>query len=235
MKVTINCYNVKTKSRPVFLAAGSFVITFNNARNINKVPARKGAAMKKTLAAAAALLTISSSAFAAMPTGVFTSQQPTGPSSHVSHMSSSRRIHVDPLRRMHTPTGNRVRMTPAHGQTGPVGGRMSSMPHSCRHVGPSSATVHVGRSSVSMSGSRYSRNYVRPSLVSRYRYCPLPPPRWRYAGYYSGHYWHPYRFRSVWYRYPTACYGYPIVRHGYPVFFRGGWYARPGVHISIRI
>ncbi len=184
--------------------------------------------MKKTLAAAAALLTISSSAFAALPTGVFTAQKPPGLSSHSSHVSSSRRVHIDPFRQTRTAVGNRVRMTPVHGETGPVGGRMSSMHHSYRHGGPSSATVHVGPAHGLRSGPRYDRNYVRPSLVPCYRYHPLPPPRWRYAGYYSGHYWHPYRFSSVWY-------GHPIVRYGYPVFFRGGWYARPGVHISIRI
>ncbi len=184
--------------------------------------------MKKTLATVAALLTISSSAFAALPTGVFTAQKPPGALSHSSHMSASRRVHVDPFRQRHTAVGNRVRMTPVHGATGPVGGRMSSMHHSYRHGGPSSATVHVGPAHGLRSGQRYDRNYVRPSLVPRYRYHPLPPPRWRYAGYYSGRYWHPYRFTSVWY-------GHPIVHYGYPVFFRGGWYARPGVHIRIRI
>ena len=190
--------------------------------------------MKKTVAAAAALLTVSTSAFAALPPGVFTSQRPAG-SPPYSHVSSSQRVHVGPSQFTHTPTGNRVRMTPTYGQTGPVGGRMSSS--SFRHGGPSSATIHVGpppgpasRHIGPVSGPRYDRNYVRPSLPLPYYRPILPPPlpRWRYAGYYSGHYWRPYGYRSVWF-------GYPIAYYGYPGFFSGSYYARPGVRISVRI
>ena len=190
--------------------------------------------MKKPLAAAAALLTISASAFAALPPGVFTSQRPAGPPPHHSHVTSSQRVHVGPSQFTHTPTGNRVRMTNPHGHTGPVGGRMSS--GSFRHAGPSSATVHVGppagparRHIGPVSGPRYDRNYVRPSLPPPYYrpIPPLPPPRWRYAGYYSGHYWRPY-YRSVWF-------GYPIAYYGYPGIYPGVCYVRPGVRISVRI
>lgn len=162
--------------------------------------------MKKTLAAAAALLTISASAFAALPPGVFTSQRPAGPPPHHSHVTSSQRVHVGPSQFTHTPTGNRVRMTNPHGHTGPAR----------RHIGP-------------VSGPRYDRNYVRPSLPPPYYrpIPPLPPPRWRYAGYYSGHYWRPY-YRSVWF-------GYPIAYYGYPGIYPGVCYVRPGVRISVRL
>ena len=119
--------------------------------------------MKKALAVAAILLTFGSSAFAAPPPGVSSSHP------HHSHISSSHRVHVGPSHHMHTPTGNLVRMTPTHGQTGPVGGRMSSMHHGHHH-----SSVHVG-----------PRVHVRPSLP--------PPPRWRYAGYYV----RPYGYRAA--------------------------------------
>ena len=173
--------------------------------------------MKKTLAAVAALLTLSSSAFAAPSPGVFTSQRPP--------VSSSHRVHVSNSQRMHTPTGNRVRMTPTHGQLEPVGGRMSSMPHGHRREG--SASIHVGPPPGPRSGPRYDRNYVRPSLTfHRYYHSvpPPPPPRWRYAGYYG----RPYGY-SVWYGYPIAYYGYPC-----SVIY-GRYYVRPGVRISVRL
>ena len=169
---------------------------------------RKEVPMKKTLAAVAALITISSSAFAALPPGVFTSQRPPTASSH--------RVHVNPSHPVHTPTGNRVRMTPTHGQIGPVGGRMSSTAH--RHVGQPPVYRKVGPSP----GPHYDHVYVRPSLISYRYYRPLPPPRWRYVGYYG----RPY---SVWYGYPVAYYGYP-----YGVYY-GRYYATPGVSISVRI
>ena len=169
--------------------------------------------MKKTSAIATALLTVCASGFAALPPGTFTSQ----------------RVHVGSSQRMHTPTGNRVRMTPAHGQMGPVGGRMSSLPNVHRQGGPGTATVHVGPPpGPPPAGPRYDRNYVRPSLAPRY-YRPLPPPppsRWRYAGYYGRPYGY---YSSVWYGYPPAYYGYP-----YGVYY-GGYYVRPGVVISVRI
>ena len=153
--------------------------------------------MKKTLAATAALLAICSFAFAAPPPGTFSSQ----------------RIHVSPSQRMNTPIHNRVRMTPAHGQLGPVGGRMSSMPNSYHHDRPSSAHVHVHPS--------HARVYVRPSLPLRHYYRPLPPPlpihRYRYG------------YSSVWWGHPAAYYGYP-----YGVYY-GRYYARPSVHIGIRL
>ena len=153
--------------------------------------------MKKTLAATAALLTFCSFAFAAPPPGTFNSQ----------------RIHVSPSQRMHTPIHNRVRMTPAHGQLGPVGGRMSSMSAAYHHDRPSSAYVHVRPS--------HARVYVRPSLPLHYYYRPLPPPlpihRYRYG------------YSSVWWGHPVAYYGYP-----YGVYY-GRYYARPAVHIGIRI
>lgn len=120
--------------------------------------------MKKTLAATAALLTFCSFTFAAPPPGTFSSQ----------------RIHVSPSQRMHTPIHNRVHMTPAHGQLGPVGGRMSSMPRGYRHDRPSFAHAHVRPS--------HTRIYVRPSLpIHRYRY----------------------GYSSVWWGHPLAYYGYP--------------------------
>ena len=153
--------------------------------------------MKKTLAATAALLTFCSFAFAAPPPGTFNSQ----------------RIHVSPSQRMNIPIHNRVRMTPSHGQLGPVGGRMSSMPNSYHHDRPSSAHVHVHPS--------HARVYVRPSLPLRHYYRPLPPPlpihRYRYG------------YSSVWWGHPVAYYGYP-----YGVYY-GRYYARPAVHIGIRL
>ena len=153
--------------------------------------------MKKTLAATAALLTFCSFAFAAPPPGTFNSQ----------------RIHVSPSQRMNTPIHNRVRMTPSHGQLGPVGGRMSSMPNSYHHDRPSSAHVHVHPS--------HTRVYVKPSLPLRHYYRPLPPPlpihRYRYG------------YSSVWWGHPVAYYGYP-----YGVYY-GRYYARPSVHIGIRL
>ena len=218
--------------------------------------------MKKTLAAVAALLTISSSAFAALPPGVFTSQKPAGPASrppvsthrvHVSsyqpmdtitnrvhvtsyhpvntvtnrvHVTSSQPVHAG-LQHMHTPTGNRVRMTPTHGELEPVGGRMSSTARVSHHGGPASASIHVGPPPGPPAGTRYDRNYVRPSLPPHRYYHPVlpPPPRWRYAGYYG----RPYGYSSVWYGYPVAYYGYP-----YRVFY-GRYYVRPGIRISVRI
>ena len=153
--------------------------------------------MKKTLAATAALLTFCSFAFAAPPPGTFNSQ----------------RIHVSPSQRMNTPIHNRVRMTPSHGQLGPVGGRMSSMPNIYHHDRPSSAHVHVHPS--------HTRVYVRPSLPLHHYYRPLPPPlpihRYRYG------------YSSVWWGHPVAYYGYP-----YGVYY-GRYYARPSVHIGIRL
>ena len=153
--------------------------------------------MKKTLAATAALLAFCSFALAAPPPGTVSSQ----------------RIHVSPSQRMHTPIHNRVRMTPSHGQLGPVGGRMSSMPNSYHHDRPSSAHVHVHPS--------HTRVYVRPSLPLRHYYRPLPPPlpihRYRYG------------YSSVWWGHPVAYYGYP-----YGVYY-GRYYARPSVHIGIRL
>ena len=202
--------------------------------------------MKKTLAAAAALLTISSSAFAALPPGVFTSQKPAGPASrppvsthrvHVSsyqpmntvtnrvHITSSQPVHAG-SQRMHTPTGNRVRMTPTHGELGPVGGRMSSTARVSQHGG--SASVHVGPPPGPPAGTRYDRNYVRPSLPTHIYYYPVPPPpppRWRYAGYYG----RPYGYSSIWWGVPVAYYGYP-----YGVFY-GRYYTRPGIRVSVRI
>ena len=98
--------------------------------------------MHKTLAVAAALLTISTSVLAAPPPGV--GQRPP---SHQAAVASSQRIHVGPSQPMHTPTGNRVRMTPTHGQMGPAGGRMSSLPNVHRHGGSGTASVHVGAAS----------------------------------------------------------------------------------------
>lgn len=153
--------------------------------------------MKKTLAATAALLTFCSFAFAAPPPGTFNSQ----------------RIHVPPSQRMHTPIHNRVRMTPAHGQLGPVGGRMSSMPAAYHHDRPSSARVYVRPS--------HARVYVRPSLPPHHYYRPLPPPppfhRYRYG------------YSPVWWGHPVAYYGYP-----YGAWY-GRYYARPVVHIGIRL
>lgn len=157
--------------------------------------------MKKILAIASALITISASAFAALPPGVFTSQRPLA--HH--HGMASHRIHVNPSHRMHTPIHNRVRMTPQHRAGGPVGGRMSSTGPHRYHAAPPSHRV-----------------YVQPARpVYHYRRPILPPPRWRYAGYYSGHYWRPYS-------------GYVVA---YPARYYGGWgyYARPGVRISVRI
>ena len=162
--------------------------------------------MKNALAAAAALMIIcsSGSVFAALPPGVFTSQRPPA------HIASSHRVHVNPSHRMHTPTGNRVQMTPTHGQNGPVGGRMASIHHGHHHGGP-----------------RHDRVYVRPSL-SPYRYHrPVPPPRWRYAGYYRDRYWRPYGGYIV--AYPVGYY------YGYPYYGRWGYYARPGIRISVRL
>lgn len=149
--------------------------------------------MKKTLAATAVLLTVCSSSFAALPPGVFTSQ----------------RVHVSNSQPVHTPTHNRVRMTPSHGQMGPIGGRMSSMPPG----GPSSAHVRVS--------SPPARVYVRPPLPLHRYYRPLPappPPRW-----YS------YGYGSVWWGYPVAYYNYP-----YGVYY-GRYYAGPGIRIGISI
>ncbi|MBQ9634828.1 MAG: hypothetical protein IJV12_01240 [Acidaminococcaceae bacterium] len=165
--------------------------------------------MKKTLAVTAALLTICTAALAA-PGG-----PPPGP-------FNSQRVHVNPSHRMHTPTGNRVRMTPQYGAAAPIGGRMSSVP------GPAyggSRTAHIGP------GHRQAPVYVRPYAPPRYyRPAPLPPPpHWRHAGYYSGHYWRPYGYGSVWYGAPIGYYGYPW--YGY----YGGYYVRPGVHISVRL
>jgi len=180
--------------------------------------------MNKTLAVAmvsvsTALLTISTSAFAAPPSGAG-QRSP----SHQAAVASSQRIHVGPSQPMHTSTGNRVRMTSTHGQTGPAGGRMSSMPNVHRHGGSGTASV---RMVPPPNGPRYDRNYVRPSLAPCY-YGPLPPPlpsRWRYTGYYG----RPYGYRSVWYGYPLAYYGYP-----YGVYY-SGYYVRPGITISVRI
>ena len=108
--------------------------------------------MKKTLAATAALLAFCSFALAAPPPGTVSSQ----------------RIHVSPSQRMYTPIHNRVRMTPSHGQLGPVGGRMSSMPDGYHHDRPSSGHVYVRPS--------HARVYVRPSLPVHYYYRPLPSP-----------------------------------------------------------
>ena len=151
--------------------------------------------MKKTLAVTAALLTFCSFAFAAPP-GTFSSQ----------------RIHVSPSQRMQTPIHNRVRMTPAHGQIGPVGGRISSMPNGYHHDRPSSAHVHVHPS--------HTRVYVRPSLPVRHYYRPLPPPPPR---------WYSYGYSSVWWGHPLAYYGYP-----YGAYY-GRYYARPVIHVGIRL
>ena len=153
--------------------------------------------MKKTLAATAALLTFCSFAFAASPPGTFSSQ----------------RIHVSPSQRMYTPIHNRVHMTPAHGQIGPVGGRMSSMPNGYHNGRPSSAHVYVRPS--------HTRVYVRPSLPLHHYYRPLPPPppihRYRYG------------YSSVWWGYPMAYYSYP-----YGAWY-GRYYARPVIHVGIRL
>ena len=181
--------------------------------------------MKKTLAATTAFLTICSSAFAALPPGVFTSQKPAGPAPHPPFVSSQR-VHVNPSQRFHTPTGNRVRMTPTHGELGPVAGRMSSTARVSHHGGP--ASVHVGTPPGPASGPRYDRVYVHPSLPPHHYYHPvppLPPPRWRYAGYYR----RPYGYSSVWFGYPIAYYGYP-----YSIYY-SGYYVRPGVRISVRL
>ena len=126
---------------------------------------------------------------------------------------NSQRIHVSPSQRMNTPIHNRVRMTPAHGQLGPVGGRMSSMPNGYHHDRPSSAHVYVRPS--------HARVYVRPSLPLRHYYRPLPPPlpfhRYRYG------------YSSVWWGHPIAYYSYP-----YGVYY-GRYYARPAIHIGIRL
>ena len=157
--------------------------------------------MKKTLAATAALLTFCSFAFATPPPGTFSSQ----------------RIHVSPSQQMHTPIHNRVHMTPAHGQLGPVGGRMSSMPNGYHHDRPSSAHVHVHPS--------HTRVYVRPSLPVRHYYRPLPPIR-RYRSYYN---YYPYGYSSVWWGHPLAYYGYP-----YGAYY-GRYYTRPVIHVGIRL
>jgi len=126
--------------------------------------------MNKTLAVAmvsvsTALLTISTSAFAAPPSGAG-QRSP----SHQAAVASSQRIHVGPSQPMHTSTGNRVRMTSTHGQTGPAGGRMSSMPNVHRHGGSGTASV---RMVPPPNGPRYDRNYVRPSLAATMvRYLP---------------------------------------------------------------
>ena len=159
--------------------------------------------MKKTIAIATALLTVCASGFAALPPGTSTSQ----------------RVHVSNSHPMHTPTGNRVRMTPTHGQMGPAGGRMSSMPNVHRHDGSTTATVRVGPPPGPPAGPRYDRVYVRSSLPVYY-YGPPVPPRWRYGGYYSGHYWRPY--------YNTLLIGYP-----YPYY--GGYYAPGGIVVRVRM
>ena len=128
----------------------------------------------------------------------------------------SYRIHVSPGSGghgsgLHTPTGNRVRMTPQHGASVHVGGRMSSM-----------------RSPIS-GGS----GYVRPSIRPRHYYrpvVPLPLSRWHRSGYYSGHYWRPYGYTSFSVVYPSGYYGYPVAYYGYPV-----WGYGPGVRISVRL
>lgn len=175
--------------------------------------------MKKTFAAAAALMIIctSGSVFAALPPGVFASQRPPA------HVASSHRIHVNPSHRMRTPIGNRVRMTPTHRQSGPAGGRMSSVPHSYHHGGPASVSIHADPPL----RLRYDRVYVRPSLPPHHYYRPLPPPRWRYAGYYSGHYRHPYRGYIV--AYPA---GY---HYGYPYYRGWAYYSRPDIRINVRL
>ena len=50
---------------------------------------------------------------------------------------------------------------------------------------------------------------------------------WLYAGYYRGHYWRPYRGYIV--AYPVGYY------YGYPYYGRWGYYARPGIRISVRL
>jgi hypothetical protein len=101
-------------------------------------------------------------------------------------MPASRRIHVNPGARTHTPVQNRVRMTPVHSVSWPAGGRMSSY------------------RSMPVSG----RVIVRPSLP------PPPPVRWRRSGYYSGHYWRPYDYGTVVIGYPVGYYGYPYYGYG---------------------
>ena len=120
--------------------------------------------------------------------------------------ASSHRIHVSPSHRMHAPVRNRVHMTPAH-PGGHIGGRMSSVaPY--RHVGPPPGRV-----------------YVRPSYRVHHYHRPVMPPRWRYSGYYSGHYWRPYG-GSVVVAYPAGYY--------YP-YYGWGYYGGPGVHVSVRL
>ena len=124
---------------------------------------------------------------------------------------NSQRIHVSPSQRIHAPVHNRVRMTPVH-QTGPAAGRMSSMPHGYHYDGGPPARLRVAPPP--------ARVYVRPSLP-HYYYRPLPPPppvRRHYYGY-----------SSVWWDGPVACYSYP-----YGACY-GRYYARPVIHIGVRI
>lgn len=155
--------------------------------------------MKKTLAVAAALAAICTSVLAAPPPGNF----------------NSHRVHVSGSPGMHTPIHNRVRMTPSHGHTGPVGGRMSSMPH------PGNPAYHAP-------GSRSARIYVRPSLPPHHysRPLPPPPPRRRYRGYYS---YYPYGYSPVWWAGSPIYYGIP-----YGTWYNA-YYTRPGVRISVRL
>ena len=129
---------------------------------------------------------------------------PVGPAPGIG-MPGSHRVHVNPGARMQTPVHNRVHMTPIHSVSGPAGGHMSSY-----RPAPVSGRV-----------------IVRPSL-------PLPPPRWRRAGYYSGHYWRPYGYGTVLVGYPAGYYCYPVIYptgyYGYPYYGYG-----PAVRISVRL
>ena len=138
-----------------------------------------GITMKKTAVATMALL-LMSTAFSAVALSA-----PGGPPPGRGALGSHR-IHVNPGARIHMPVQNRVRMTPIHSASRPVGGRMSSY------------------RPVPVSG----RVIVRPSLPP-----PPPPVRWRRSGYYSGHYWRPYGYGTVVVGYPAGYYGYgPAVR-----------------------
>ena len=135
---------------------------------------------------------------------------PVGPAPGIG-MPGSYRVHVNPGARMQTPVHNRVHMTPIHSVSGPAGGRMSSY-----RPAPVSGRVIVRPS--------LPPAYVRPVVVAP------PPPRWRRAGYYSGHYWRPYGYGTVVVGYPADWYGYPAGYYAYPCYAYG-----PGVRISVRL
>ena len=163
--------------------------------------------MKKTAMAALALV-LMGAAFSAAALAA-----PVGSAPGV-RMTESHRIHVDPGARLQTPVHNRVHMTPIHSVSGPAGGRMSSY-----RPAPVSGRVIVRPS--------LPPAYVRPVVVAP------PPPRWRRAGYYSGHYWRPYGYGgTVVIGYPV---GYPADWYGYPAGYYGYPYYGPGIRVNVRL